>query len=61
MAGLVHAGEDRRPRKRARSVLAGDPGPVVKRPLAHEACVLDVLPGHFTSEDRLLNTALTAK
>ena len=53
--------EAHRPRNRQQSVLAGDPCPAVKCPLAHKACVLDTVPGCLTCKDRLLNTAVRAE
>lgn len=54
-------GEARRPRNQPWFVLAGDPCPTVKCPLAHKACVLDMVPGGRTSKDRLLNTVVRAE
>ena len=54
-------GEARRPRNQPWFVLAGDPCPTVKCPLAHKACVLDTVPGCSISKVRLLNTAVGAE
>ena len=50
-----------RPRNKPWFVLAGDPYPAVKCPLAHKMCVLNTVPGHSASKDRLLNTPVRAE
>ena len=42
-------------------ILARDPCPTVKCPLALKACVLDAVPGRLTPKERLLNTAVRAE